>query len=125
MPFQVLITPTPMFAIADVWGDVSLMSTLQLISTIAEDSRLHDYPRVLVNFLDADGALGEVERRLAGEAAAENLKHLDRVATVVRRNVITGTTEASAVQHGLSLRTFDTIGEAVHWLSTPSAVEKL
>ena len=93
------------------------MSTLQLISTIAEDSRTHGYPRVLVNFLDADGALGEEERRLAGEAAAQNLKHLDRVATVVRRQAITGTTEASAVKHGLKMRTFDAIGEAVNWLS--------
>jgi hypothetical protein len=117
-PFQVLITPSPAFAIADVWGEVTLPNVLELISRLDVDSRAVGYKAVLINFLDADGALGEHERRLAGEVAGQRLRHLRRVATVVRRETITGTTAAAAAEQGLVLRTFESMGEAVRWLTT-------
>jgi hypothetical protein len=54
-----------------------------------------------------------------GEAAAKQLKHVERLASIVPADQITRTSEKVAVKQGLQLRVFTSMTEAIRWLLEP------
>jgi hypothetical protein len=72
--------------------------------------------RALMNLLGVDIALSFTDHLQLGTHAADRLKQLDRVASVVPERYRTGSSEKAAQKSGLHLRTFTSLEEAVAWI---------
>jgi hypothetical protein len=75
-------------------------------------------PAALADMLQFAANFGEDHFRI-GEAAAHQLKHLDRLASIVPAGQITRTSEKVARKQGLQLRVFTSMTEAIRWLCEP------
>lgn len=72
--------------------------------------------RVVMNLLGVDIALAFTDHLTLGAHAAEMLKDIERVASVVNPKYRTGTSEKAAQNMGLRLRTFTSLEEGQAWL---------
>lgn len=117
MPLKFKVHRLPEFTSLKVVGDATLEDFVQLIDEMAEQSRQRGDKRVLVDLLDVGGELKFTEHFQMGERAALRLQHLEKVASVVPAAKITRTSEKVARTHGLHLRVFSSMTEAIRWLS--------
>jgi hypothetical protein len=72
--------------------------------------------RALLDLLQVEISLSFTEHLQLGSHAAERLKPLERVASVVPARYRTGSSEKAAQKNGLNLRTFTSLEEALAWL---------
>jgi len=117
MSLDVQIHRLPQFTSVTITGPASLDDFVQLIATMGGQTRRHGDKRVLVDLLGVEGELKFTDHFQMGSQAAQHLKHLDKLASLVPADKITRTSEKVAVKQGLQLRVFTSMDEAIRWLS--------
>lgn len=90
-----------------------LCGYMDLVGTIAAQS---GYRRAVLDLLEVEIALTFTEHLHLGAYAAQRLRQLERVASVVSVQNRKGTSEKAAQKFGLRLRTFTTLDEGVQWV---------
>jgi len=103
-----------------VSGPATLADFVAFIAEFGAESHRHGDKRALVDLLDVENHFKFTDHFQIGEAAAKELKHLERLASVVPANQITHTSEKVAVKQGLQLRVFTSMSEAIRWLRDPA-----
>lgn len=116
MSFDVKIHRSPQFTSVTVTGPASLDDFVALMTTVGEQTRRAGDKRVLVNLLGIEGDLKFTDHFQLGSQAAQLLRHLDKLASVVPADKITRTSEKVAQKQGFALRVFASVDEAVRWL---------
>jgi hypothetical protein len=117
MPLQIKIRRLGEFTSVKISGPATLEGFLAFIAEVGDETYRHGDKRVLVDLLDVENDFKFTDHFQIGEAAARELKHLDRLASVVPASQITRTSEKVALKQGLQLRVFTSMSEAIHWLS--------
>jgi hypothetical protein len=117
MPLQTQIHRSNEFATLKVTGPATLTDFVAFIAELGEITRAHGDKRLLVDLLDVENEFRFTDHFLIGEEAARQLKHLERVASVVPEAEITHTSEKVAVKHGLQLQVFTSMKQAIAWLT--------
>jgi hypothetical protein len=116
MSLDAKILRSPQFTSVTVSGPASLDDFVELMTTPGEQTRRAGDKRVLVNLLGVEGELKFTDHFQLGSQAAQLLRHLDKLASVVPADKITHTSEKVALKHGFQLRVFTSTDEAVRWL---------
>lgn len=116
MPLSAQIHRTPKFTSVTITGPASLDDLVALMATIGEQTRREGDKRVLVDLQGVEGELKFTDHFQLGSQAAQMLRHLDRMASVVPADKITHTSEKVALKQGFQLRVFTSTDEAVRWL---------
>jgi hypothetical protein len=110
------LTHGPAYAVAEITALAFEESAEPILRDIAEQTKLRRDRRLLINLLDVVGTFGPDEQQRIGLLAYQYLSHLDKVASLVAPDKRTGVSEAAARAHGMELRVFTSLGEAVDWL---------
>lgn len=90
-----------------------LCGFLDLVATVAQRGR---YRRAVLDLMDTRIALTFTEHLQLGAHAAERLRNLERVASIVSVENRKGTSEKAAQKLGLRLRTFTSFDEGLQWI---------
>lgn len=90
-----------------------LCGFMDLVATVADKGR---YRRAVLDLLGTEVALTFTEHLQLGAHAAERLRQLDRVASIVSIQSRKGTSEKAAQKLGLRLRTFTSLDEGLQWI---------
>ena len=97
-------------------GEATLKHFVELVTLIESETVYWSDRRVLVDMRAITGGLPPAEQMFLGELVAQNLSHLDRVASVVRPEQITRNSETAARRRGFQLLVFASRQEAAAWL---------
>lgn len=116
MSLDAKIYRSPQFTSVTITGPASLDDFVELMTTLGEQTRRNGDKRVLVNLLGVEGELKFTDHFQLGSQAAQLLRHLDKLASVVPPDKITRTSEKVALKQGFQLRVFTSEDEAVRWL---------
>jgi hypothetical protein len=116
---QIKIRRLPEFTSVKISGPAVLSDMLRFAADFGEESRAYGDKRVLVDLLELENKFKFTDHFQIGEAAAKQLKHLERLASIVPASQITHTSEKVALKQGLQLRVFTSMTEAIRWLSDP------
>ena len=119
-PLRVRVQRLPEFTSAKVSGPATLADFVAFIAEFGAETHRHGDKRVLVDLLEVQNEFKFTDHFQIGEAAARELKHLERLASVVPAGQITRTSEKVAVKQGLQLRVFTSMSEAIRWLQEPT-----
>ena len=95
-------------------GSPSLEQVLPALDAIATATR--GDALLLVDMRGIDTLLAFTDQFALGQAAAEKLRHLRRVASVVAPDRLTRNSERPARKQGMDLRVFTSEAEALVWL---------
>jgi len=87
------------------------LSALELIAVESAEDR-----NLLIDLRGVDTLQSFTDQFALGQAAAANLKHLQRVASIVPIGRKTRNSERPAREEGLDLRVFESEDEALKWL---------
>ena len=116
MSLDAKILRSPQFTSVTISGPASLDDFVGLMNTLGEQTRREGDKRVLVNLLGVEGELKFTDHFQLGSQAAQLLRHLDKLASVVPADKITHTSEKVALKQGFQLRVFTSVDEAARWL---------
>ena len=116
-PLNVTVRRLPEFTSVKITGPASLEDFVGLIAKVGEQTLRHGDKRVLVDLLGVEGDMKFTEHFQLGEQAAQQLRHLEKMASVVPEDKITRTSEKVALKKGFQLRVFTTMSEAIQWLT--------
>ena len=94
-----------------------LCGFMDLVATAADKGR---YRRAVLDLLAVEIALTFTEHLHLGAHAAERLRSMERVASIVPVQNRKGTSEKAAQKLGLRLRTFTSLAEGLHWIGEPA-----
>lgn len=111
----------PEFTSVKLSGPATLDDYVRLIESMALESRRLRDRRMLVDQLGIEGDLKFTDHFRIGEEVARHLQHLEKLASVVPADKITHTSEKVALRHGVQLRVFTSLGDAIAWLQEPAA----
>src|SRR4051812_11942610 len=103
-PFEFTVRRLPGYVCVTVSGQATLDDFVNLIETMAFETRQHRDRRALVNLLGVANELKFTDHFQIGEQAARKLQNLDRLASVVPTERITHTSERVAQHQGMQLR---------------------
>ena len=117
MPLQIRVQRLPEFTSVKISGCATLADLVGFIAEFGDETRRHGDKRVLVDLLDVQNNFKFTDHFRIGEAAARDLGHLQRLASIVPAAQITHTSEKVAVKQGLQLRVFTSMTDAIRWLS--------
>ena len=120
MPLQINVQRLPEFTSVKISGPATLADFLAFIADFGGETYRHGDMRVLVDLREVQNQFKFTDHFQIGEAAAKELKHLERLASVVQENQITRTSEKVAIRQGLDLRVFTSMNEAMRWLASPA-----
>lgn len=104
------------YLLVEASGPAALAELCACVDFAAELAHRTNRSRALLNLLQVEISLSFTEHLQLGSHAAERLKPLERVASVVPERYRTGSSEKAAQKSGLHLRTFTTLEEALSWL---------
>lgn len=121
MSFTISTTRFPEYVQLTVSGTADLRNFVELVETAEQETVYWSDRRLLADLRNVEGRLTAPEQIFLGELVAQNLPHLDRMASVVPENEITRNSEKAAQQLGMKLRVFTSRDEAVAWLLSPVA----
>jgi hypothetical protein len=99
-----------------------LCGFMDLVATVAQKGH---YRRAVLDLLDVEIALTFTEHLQLGTHAAERLRSLERVASIVSMQNRKGTSEKAAQKMGLRLRTFTSLAEGLQWIGEESTATPL
>jgi hypothetical protein len=99
-------------------GPALLADLCGLFNLAAQVAARQGYRRALMDLRGVSIDLGFTEHLQLGAHAADSLRHLERVASVVDASNRTGTSEKAAQKLGLQLRTFTSLDEGLAWLQS-------
>lgn len=117
MSFDVAIERLAGYVRMTVRGKASMRDFVELVMTTEQETAYWQDRRVMVDLRPVTGQLDAAEQVFLGELVAQNLAHLERVASVVPADQITRNSETAAQQLGMQLRVFASDGEAATWLT--------
>lgn len=116
MPLSAQVHRTPQFTSVTLRGPASLDDFVALMATLGEETRVQGDRRILVDLLGVQGELKFTDHFQLGSQAAQLLRHLDKLASVVPAEKITHTSEKVAQKQGFQLRVFTSVEAAERWL---------
>lgn len=119
MPFTVTVHHAPSHLLVEGSGPASLGDLCGYMDLVGGICARQGYRRAVLNLLDVEIQLGFTDHMQLGSYAANSLRHLERVASVVPLRYRNGTSEKAAQKSGLQLRTFTDLEEGLAWLAEP------
>lgn len=119
MAFVVLTERPPGYVRVTVEGEASIKEFVDLVQATEQETVYWSDRRLMVDLRRITGQLDPAEQVFLGELVAQNLSHLERVASVVPAEQITRNSENAAQQLGMQLRVFSSQDEAAAWLTAP------
>jgi hypothetical protein len=119
MPPDITYSRLPGYARFDVKGAASIDEMVSLVGVLAERTRHEGDTRVLVDLRGVDTVFKFTDHFHLGEEVARQLRHLEKLASVVPADRITHTSEKVAARQGFPLQVFTDIDEAAAWLAQP------
>lgn len=122
MAFTTRVTRHPGYVQLQVAGPNSIRDFIELVSTVGQETVYWSDRKVLVDLRQVEGALSTDEQIFLGEMVAQDLSHIERMASVVPAEQITHNSENAAQQMGTQLRVFDNEADAIAWLTADLAV---
>lgn len=96
-------------------GPATLPDLCAYMDFVAEVARRKRQSRAVMNLLGIDIAFSFTEHLQLGSHAADRLKDLERVSSVVPERLRTGTSEKAAQKSGLRLKTFVSLEDGIAW----------
>ncbi|MFC5499822.1 STAS/SEC14 domain-containing protein [Caenimonas terrae] len=117
MAFSTQLTRFPGYVRVQAAGPNSIGDCVELISMIARETVYWSDRRVVVDLRQVDGELTPTEQIFIGELVAQDLAHLERVASVVPPRSLTRNSERAAQELGSQLRVFDDESQALAWIA--------
>lgn len=117
MAFTTQVTRLPAYVRVDVSGPTSIGAFVELISTVGQETVYWSDRRVLVDVRHVEGSLTETEQIFLGELVAQDLTHIERMASIVPTEQLTHNSERAAQKLGSQLRVFDDEDEAIAWIT--------
>ena len=120
MAFTTQLTRLPAYVRVQVAGPASIREFVELISTIGQETVYWSDRRVVVDLRQVEGELTPTEQVFLGELVAQDLTHIERMASIVPPARLTRNSERAAQQLGSQLRVFDDEAEALAWISADS-----
>ena len=121
MAFTTQVTRLPAYVRVQVAGPTSIGAFVELISTVGQETVYWSDRRVLVDLRQVEGSLTPTEQIFLGELVAQDLSHIERMASIVPREQLTHNSESAARELGSQLRVFDDEAEAIAWLTAETA----
>jgi hypothetical protein len=106
------------YVLVEASGPANLAELCACMDFAAALAHRTNSSRALLNLLHVEIALSFTEHLQLGAHAAERLKALERVASVVPARYRTGSSEKAAQKSGLHLRTFTSLEEGLAWLAS-------
>lgn len=103
--------------VAEASGRASLADLCGMASLVGTTTGLTGERRALLDLLGVDIDLSFTEHLQLGSFVAQQLQHLERVASVVPERYRTGTSEKAAQKGGLRFRTFTDVPQGMAWVS--------
>jgi hypothetical protein len=116
MPFHVTVHHFPHHLQVDAGGPALFSDLCGLADLVGTIGRKGGYACAVMNLLEIEIALGFTDHLQLGAYAAQQLRHLERVASIVPQRFRTGTSEKAAQKAGLQLRTFTSLEDGLAWL---------
>ncbi|MDB5941863.1 MAG: hypothetical protein JWQ13_1429 [Ramlibacter sp.] len=120
MAFTTRITRHPGYVQVQVAGPTSIRDFVELVSTVGQETVFWSDRKVLVDLRQVEGELTPTEQIFLGELVAQDLSHIQRMASVVPPRQLTRNSEKAAQQLGSQLRVFDNEAEAIAWIKSDS-----
>lgn len=117
MAFTIQLTRAPGYVRVQVAGPASIREFVELVSTIGRETVYWSDRRVVVDLRQVEGALTPTEQVFLGELVAQDLTHIERMASIVPPARLTRNSERAAQQLGSQLRVFDDEAEALAWIA--------
>lgn len=115
MPFTVVVEHGA-FLTVRASGPALLADLCGLFDLVAQTAERQNHRRALMDLQAVDIDFGFTDHLQLGAHAAQSLRNLERVASVVAERYRTGTSEKAAQKLGLQLRTFTSLPEGLAWL---------
>ena len=109
-------THGPAFAAVEITALAFIEDVEPALRDIAARTREHGDRRILININDVVGTFTPEEHQTIGVLTYRYLAHMERVATLAPPEKLTGVSANIARAHGLHLRAFPNLGDAVAWL---------
>jgi hypothetical protein len=120
MLFTVSTTRFSEYVQVEVAGPSSLKNFVEMVGAFATETLYWSDRRALVDLRKVVGALTPTEQVFLGELVAQDLSHLEKIASIVPQALVTHNSENAAQQLGMRLRVFTSKEDAVLWLTTPA-----
>ena len=121
MAFSVVLTRFTPYVQLAVSGTATMKNFVEQVNTMGQETVLWSDRRVLVDLRGVEGELTPTEQVFLGELVAQDLPHLERVASLVPAERITHNSESAAQGLGMKLRVFTSKNDATAWVTAPSA----
>lgn len=118
MAFTTQLSRLPGYVRVQVSGPASIREFVELISTIGQETVYWSDRRVVVDLRQVEGELTPTEQIFLGELVAQNLAHIERMASIVPPARLTRNSERAAQERGSQLRVFDDENDALAWIAT-------
>jgi hypothetical protein len=122
MAFTTQITRFPGYVRVHVAGPNSIRDFVELVSTIGQETVYWSDRRVVVDLREVQGELTTTEQIFLGELVAQDLAHIERMASIVRPQSLTRNSERAAQELGSQLRVFDDEDAALAWIAADKLV---
>ena len=107
----------PAFLQVDANGPAGLADLCGMADLMGTVCARQGYHRGVMNLLGVEIGLSFTDHLQLGTYVAQQLRHLERVASVVPERYRTGTSEKAAQKAGLQLRTFTSLEEGLAWVA--------
>lgn len=120
MALTTQVTRLPGYVRVQVAGPASIREFVELIATIGQETVYWSDRRVVVDLRQIDGELTPTEQIFIGELVAQDLAHIERMASIVPPVRLTRNSERAAQELGSQLRVFDDEDEALAWITADS-----
>jgi hypothetical protein len=120
MLFTVSTTRFSEYVQVEVAGPSSLKNFVEMVNAFSAETLYWSDRRALVDLRKVVGELTPQEQVFLGELVAQDLSHLEKIASIVPEALITHNSENAAQQMGMRLRVFSCKEDAVAWLTLPS-----
>jgi len=121
MPFAVSTTRFTQYVQIVVSGAASIRNFVDLVALVERETVLWSDRLILADLRDVQGDLTPAEQVFLGELVAQNLPHIERVASLMPAERITHHSEAAAQELGMHLRVFTSKADAIIWLTSTAA----
>jgi hypothetical protein len=118
MTFIVRVHAGPDYLQVDGAGPADLAELCGYMDLVGTVAARKGHTHAVLNLLDVEIALSFTDHLQLGAHAAQQLRNLKRVASVVPERFRTGTSEKAAQKSGLQLRTFTSLVEGLTWLAS-------
>jgi hypothetical protein len=120
MLFTVSTTRFSQYVQVEVTGPSSLKNFVEMVGAFATDTLYWSDRRALVDLRKVVGELTPPEQVFLGELVAQDLSHLDKIASIVPQAMVTHNSENAAQEMGMRLRVFASKEDAMAWLAVES-----